>query len=153
NFITDSSNNTMGRDTKSDEFRIMDAQVDFNELEIVNITDTDDASVSVDTTFSMIPYANSTANASENTRYDVIIASDTTITFDMYRREHTTDTAAKWEKVNKTSEISIVNPPTEEWSGRSYNKDIAGITEPEYYPTLISLTTGFDYAIKLKSIN
>lgn len=157
NFITDSSNNTMGRDTKSDEFRIMDAQVDFNELEMVTITEDDKSptgvSVPVDTTFSMIPYANSTANASKNTRYDVIIASDTTITFDLYQREHTTDTAAKWEKVNKTSEISIVNPPTEKWSGRSYNKDIAGITEPENYPTLISLTTGFDYAVKLKSIN
>lgn len=157
NFITDSSNNNMGRDTKSDEFRIMDAQVDFNELEMVTITEDDKSpagvSVPVDTTFSMIPYANSTANASENTRYDVIIASDTTITFDLYQREHTTDTAAKWEKVNKTSEISIVNPPTEKWSGRSFNKDIAGITEPENYPFLISLTTGYDYAIKLKSIN
>ncbi len=76
NFITDSSNNNMGRDTKSDEFRIMDAQVDFNELETVTIT-ADGSTVPVDTTFSMIPYANSTANASDNTRYDVIIASDT----------------------------------------------------------------------------
>lgn len=156
-FITDSSNNNMGRDTKSEEFRIMDAQVDFNELEMVTITEDDKSptgtSVSVDTTFSMIPYANSTANASQNTRYDVIIASDTTISFDLYRREHTTDTAVKWEKVNKTGDISIVNPPTEKWSGRSFNKDIAGMTEPESYPFLISLTTGYDYAIKLKSIN
>ena len=157
NFITDSSNNNMGRDTKSDEFRIMDAQVDFNELETVTITQDDDSadgvSVPVDTTLSMIPYANSTANASENTRYDVIIASDTTISFNLYQREHTTDDSVKWKKVNLTDPISIVNPPTEKWSGRSYNKDIAGWTEPEDYPVLQSLTTGYDYAIELTSIN
>ena len=157
NFITDSSNNNMGRDTKSDEFRIMDAQVDFNELETVTITEDDGSAdgspVSVDTTFSMIPYANSTANASDNTRYDVIIASDTTISFNLYQREHTTDDSVKWKKVNLTDPISIVNPPTEKWSGRSYNKDIAGWTEPEDYPVLQSLTTGYDYAIELTSIN
>ena len=152
NFITDSSNNNMGRDTKSDEFRIMDAQVDFNELETVTITDSADGStVPVDTTFSMIPYANSTANASDNTRYDVIIASDTTIEFNLYRREH--NDSGKWEKVNRTDSISIVNPPAEKWSGRSYNKDIAGCTEPEKYPVLQSLKTGYDYAIELTSIN
>ncbi|MGO5095904.1 S-layer homology domain-containing protein [Agathobaculum sp. LCP25S3_E8] len=157
NFFTDSSNNNMGRDTKSDEFRIMDAQVDFNELETVTITEDDGSAdgspVSVDTTFSMIPYANSTANASDNTRYDVIIASDTTISFNLYQREHTTDDSVKWKKVNLTDPISIVNPPTEKWSGRSYNKDIAGWTEPEDYPVLQSLTTGYDYAIELTSIN
>lgn len=150
NFITDSSNNNMGRDTKSDEFRIMDAQVDFNELETVTITADGGSTVPVDTTFSMIPYANSTANASDNTRYDVIIASDTTISFNLYRREHTTVDSAKWTKVNRTS---IANPPTEKWSGRSYNKDIAGWTEPEKYPVLQSLKTGYDYAIELTSIN
>lgn len=150
NFITDSSNNNMGRDTKSDEFRIMDAQVDFNELETVTITADDGSTVPVDTTFSMIPYANSTANASDNTRYDVIIASDTTISFNLYRREH--NDSAKWTKV-KTDPISIVNPTTEKWSGRSYNKDIAGWTEPEKYPVLQSLKTGYDYAIELTSIN
>lgn len=153
NFITDSSNNNMGRDTKSDEFRIMDAQVDFNELEIVTITpDGQSQSVSVDTTFSMVPYANSTANASDNTRYDVIIASDTTISFNLYRREHTADDSGKWTQVS-SSPISIVNPPSEKWSGRSYNKDIAGITEPEHYPTLQSLIDGYEYAIELTSIN
>ena len=156
NFITDSSNNNMGRDTKSDEFRIMDAQVDFNELETVTITKDDGSPagspVSVDTTFSMIPYANSTANASDNTRYDVIIASDTTISFNLYRRKHTTDDSVKWEKVT-TAPISIVNPLTEKWSGRSYNKDIAGCTEPEDYPVLKNLTIGYDYAIELTSIN
>lgn len=152
NFITDSSNNNMGRDTKSDEFRIMDAQVDFNELETVTITADGGSTVPVDTTFSMIPYANSTANASDNTRYDVIIASDTTIRFNLYRREHTTVDSVKWEKVNQT-DIDIVNPTTEKWSGRSYNKDIAGWTEPEKYPVLQKLKTGYDYAIELTSIN
>lgn len=156
NFITDSSNNNIGRDTKSDEFRIMDAQVDFNELETVTITKNDGSpagsTVPVDTTFSMIPYANSTANASDNTRYDVIIASDTTISFNLYRREHTTDDSVKWEKVNQT-DIDIVNPPAEKWSGRSYNKDIAGCKEPKDYPVLKSLKIGYDYAIELTSIN
>lgn len=151
NFITDSSNNNMGRDTKSDEFRIMDAQVDFNELETVTIT-ADNRPVSVDTTFSMIPYANSTANASDNTRYDVIIASDTTIRFNLYRRNHTTDDSGQWEKVNRT-DIDIVNPPAKKWSGISYNKDIARCTEPEDYPVLQKLKTGYDYAIELTSIN
>lgn len=153
NFITDSSNNNMGRDTKSDEFRIMDAQVDFNELEVVTITpDGQPKPVSVDTTFSMIPYANSTESASPNTRYDLIIASDTTISFNLYRRDHKADGSGVWKQMN-SSPISIVNPPSEKWSGRSYNKDIAGITEPEQYPTLQSLIDGYEYAIELTSIN
>lgn len=161
NFITDSSNNTMGRDTKSDEFRIMDAQVDFNELETVNIQ-TKDGPVSVDATFSMIPYANSTANASDSTRYDLIIASDTTISFNLYRRVHTADASAEWEMVNKTDdgstrELSIVNPPSEEWSGISYNRDVALSQQPDDYPHLkdpLDLPlAGYDYAVKLTSIN
>lgn len=153
NYITDSSNNNMGRDTKSDEFRIMDAQVDFNELEIVTITPNGQSKpVSVDTTFSMIPYANSTQNASPNTRYDLIIASDTTISFNLYQREHKADNSGIWKQVN-TTPISIVNPPSEKWSGRSYNKDIAGITEPEQYPFLKDLIDGYEYAIELKAIN
>ena len=158
NFITDSSNNNMGRDTKSQEFRIMDAQVDFNELETVNITvddgSADGVSVAVDTTFSMIPYANSTANAAENTRYDVIIASDTTISFNLYLRPHTEDNTAKWQQIPTNEDISIVNPPTEKWSGVSYNKDIAKIIEPDSYPRLKEMPSeGYDYAIKLTSIN
>ena len=154
NFITDSSNNTMGRDTESEKFRIMDAQVDFNELETVNIQ-TKDGPVSVDATFSMIPYANSTANASDSTRYDVIIASDTTISFNLYRRIHTTDASAQWEKVSETSgELSIVNPPSENWSGKSYNKDVALAQQPNDYPYLIKMPSeGYDYAVELTSIN
>lgn len=152
NFITDSSNNNMGRDTKSDEFRIMDAQVDFNELETVSIKVDDGSSVAVDTTFSMIPYANSTENASPNTRYDLIIASDTTISFNLYRRDHKADGSGVWKQMNSTP-ISIVNPPSEKWSGRSYNKDIEIITEPEQYPFLQDLTDGYEYAIELRSIN
>ena len=150
NFITDSSNNTMGRDTKSDEFRIMDAQVDFNELQMPTIND----NISVDATFSMIPYANSTKNASASSRYDLIIASDTTITFDLYSRPHTDDASDKtgWKKVN-INEMSIVKVPDEKWSATSYNHATGNAT-PDMYPTLNSMDiNGYDFAIKLNSIN
>lgn len=154
NFITDSSNNTMPANTKSKEFRILDAQVDFTQLDIVTIND-GSKDISVDATFSMIPYAKSTESASDSTRYDLIIASDTTISFDLYERPYSADGNGTWTKSNEVvkSTISITNPPGEKWSGRSYNKDITGTTEPENYPRLIDLKTGYEYAVKLTSIN
>lgn len=159
NFITDSSNNTMGRDTKSEEFRIMDAQVDFNELEIVSITPTPpdtptppgDTQVSVDATFSMTPYAESAKKASKNTRYDLIIASDTTIAFDLYRRNYANNNTATWDLVGK--DLTISNSSSEKWSGISYNVNVDNITDISYYPRLQELDPGYEYAIKLTSVN
>lgn len=153
NFITDSSNNTMGRDTKSEEFRIMDAQVDFNELEIVSIATTDapDTQVPVDATFSMTPYAESTTMASKNTRYDLIIASDTTISFDLYRREYAENNSNTWVLVGK--DLTISNSSSEKWSGVSYNVNVKKITDISLYPELWKLDPGYEYAIKLQSIN
>lgn len=151
NFITDSSNNNMGRNTQSDTFRIMDAQVDFNELQMPTINDGKN-DIQVDATFSMIPYANSTANASDTSRYDLIIASDTTITFDLYSRPHT-DTASDKSGWTKKAEISIVKVPDEKWSATSYNHAV-GDNTPDMYPHLQAMDAkGFDYAIQLKSIN
>ena len=153
NFITDSSNNNMGRDTKSKEFRIMDAQVDFNELEIVSIVPTDapDTQVSVDATFSMTPYAESTTMASKNTRYDLIIASDTTISFDLYRRKYAENNSKTWDLVGK--DLTISNSSSEKWSGISYNVNVENITDISLYPVLWKLDPGYEYAIQLRSIN
>lgn len=149
NFITDSSNNNMPQNSKSEEFRILDAQVDFNELSIVTIND-GSSDISVDATFSMIPYADSTANASRDTCYDLIIASDTTISFDLYRRD--AGTTGNWTKVT-TTPISITNTIADnQWSGFSYNKYIASV-DPSDYPPLQNLKQGYEYAIKLQSIS
>lgn len=147
NFITDSSNNDIGRDTKSEEFRIMDAQVDFNELDT---TVKPDGQNTADTVFSMVPYAGSTANAAENTRYDLIIASDTTIAFDLYRRDYGSNDP--WGDPVGT-DLTISNSSSEEWSGLSYNTSVANILDISQYPQLQSLDPGYEYAIRLKSVN
>ena len=54
----------------------------------------------------------------------------------------------------KPHPISIVNPHYRKMvRQKATTKDIAGWTEPEDYPVLQSLTTGYDYAIELTSIN
>lgn len=147
NFITDSSNNNMPQNSKSEEFRILDAQVDFNELEMTVKPDKDDDETA-DAAFSMIPYAGSTANASDSTRYDLIIASDTTIAFDLYCREYgKTD----WDKVG--TGLTISNQGGEAWSGISYNKDVANMDDMAEYPNLQELDPGYEYAIRLTSVN
>ena len=146
NFITDSSNNYMARDTKSEQFRVMDAQVDFNELDV---TAKPNGSDTADAVFSMVPYAGSTANASDNTRYDVIIASDTAIAFDLYRRDYGSN--GKWDKVG--TDLTISSSASEKWSGFSYNVYVDEIDDIAEYPHLTSLTTGYEYAIRLTSVN
>ena len=146
NFITDSSNNDIGRDTKSEEFRIMDAQVDFNELDT---TVKPDGQNTADTVFSMVPYAGSTANAAENTRYDLIIASDTTIAFDLYRRDYGSNDP--WVAVG--TNLTISNSSSEKWSGLSYNTSVENILDISQYPQLQSLDPGYEYAIRLTSVN
>ena len=150
NFITDSSNNNMPQNSKSEEFRILDAQVDFNQLEMTVTPDKDDDKTA-DAAFSMIPYAGSTANASKSTRYDLIIASDTTIAFNLYRREYG---KKDWDKVG--TDLTISNQggaDREAWSGISYNKDVENLDDMAKYPNLQGLKPGYEYAIRLTSVN
>lgn len=146
NFITDSSNNNMPQNSKSEEFRILDAQVDFNLLEM---TVKPDGTHTADAAFSMIPYAGSTDNASDSTRYDLIIASDTTIAFDLYRREY-----GKKDWGDPVGEdLTISNQGEEAWSGISYNKDVKNLDDMADYPNLRGLDSGYEYAIQLTSVN
>lgn len=149
NFITDSSNNNMPQNSKSEEFRILDAQVDFNQLEM---TVQPDGKSTADAAFSMIPYAGSTANASKSTRYDLIIASDTTIAFDLYRRVYG---ATEWgDPVGEDLTISNQGGADREaWSGISYNKDVENLDDMAKYPNLQGLKPGYEYAIRLTSVN
>ncbi len=148
NAITDSSSNNMSRDTKSDEFRTLDAQVDFNRLNEVYM-DAPEAQT-IDASFSMVPYANSTANASDGTAYDLIIASDTTIKFKLYYRERGKEGAA-WTPAT-ASPLSITHDPNEKWTALSLNQS-QGLT-PDKYPALKTMPeAGYDYAIVLTEIN
>lgn len=152
NFITDSSNNNMPQNSKSEEFRILDAQVDFNQLEM---TVKPDGTHTADAAFSMIPYAGSTANASDSTRYDLIIASDTTIAFKLYYREaNSTDnwTCCK-DSLGNDLEIAIQHTPDEKWNGISYAYNAKGIADIDEYPRLRELVKGDEYAIVLTSVN
>lgn len=153
NYIKDSSNNLTPANTKADEFRTLDAQVDLAETTTITIPSSDvGTDVSVDTSFSMIPYANSTENASKESRYDVLIASDTTISFEVYRRKRTD--GATWSKVtNQNDGTSVFNitHTSGEWTALSLNH-AEGLTIDKYGKVTDFPSDGFEYAIKLKSI-
>ena len=153
NNITDSSNNVMPANTKSKEFRVLDAQVDFNKLQYT-AADIDRLNpAGVEASFSMIPYANSTENVPDGTKYDLLIASDTTISFKLYRRD-LSDAPAPWKLVqttNKNNEFSIIKTPKEKWTAVSLNQ-AEGI-KPADYPKLSELKSGYEYAIEFTSIN
>lgn len=164
NQIKDSSNNLMPANTKVDAFRTLDAQVDLNQATNITIPTSDitnsnlidpdlintDGTISIDTSFSMIPYANSTENASKESCYDVLIASDTTISFQVYRRERTDD--GKWELINNSgnSEITI-NHNSSSWTAASINYE-EGLKADNYNKVIDFPSSGFEYAIKLLSI-
>lgn len=152
NNVTDSSNNIMPANTYSQEFRILDAQVDFNKLQYTSDDITPLKPIGIEASFSMIPYANSTSNVAPGTKYDLIIASDTTVSFKLYRRERVD--GAAWEPVKTTTKdniLSINKRPSEKWTGVSVNR--AQGLKPTAYPLLNDLVNGFEYAIEFTSIN
>ena len=165
NYIKDSSNNLMPANTEAKEFRTLDAQIDLSQSSIITINKSDvenssiipsdsvnpDGTISVDTSFFTIPYANSTENAAEESRYDILIASDTTISFQVYRRKRTTD--AKWELINNSgnSEVKITHT-SGDWTSASVNYE-EGLKADTYNPVTKFPTEGFEFAIKLLSIN
>lgn len=158
NFITDSSSNPIGRDTKSEEFRTLDAQVDFTQLTLVSMPNPDEPTKTelIDASFSMVPYAGSTENASDGTVYDLLIASDTTITFDLYWRKRG-ESDSDWKKVSnpeKSDEpLSIFHDPNkEDWTAVSVNK-AQGLDRNEF-PLLKDMALeGYEYALVLRSVN
>lgn len=156
NQIKDSSNNLMPANTLADEFRTLDAQIDLNETTTISIPSADvgtSQDVSVDTSFSMIPYANSTQNASKEARYDVLIASDTTISFEVYRRER--KSGSKWEVVKNSKDNNTtfsITHTSGDWTALSLNY-AEGLTSDTYKHVVDFPEEGFEYAIKLKSIN
>ncbi len=153
NNITDSSNNVMPANTKSKEFRVLDAQVDFNKLQYT-AADIDKLNpAGVEASFSMIPYANSTENVPDGTKYDLLIASDTTISFKLYRRDLSAENPA-WEVVTDKKgpvEFTINKTPAEKWTAASLNR--AKGLEPTDYPQLNQLVKGYEYAVEFTSIN
>lgn len=153
NFITDSSSNNMGRDTQVESFRVLDAQVDFNQLDQVQI-EADSKTVSVDATFSMIPYAGTTQNASKDAYYDLIIAANTTIGFNLYEREGPNGAWTQVKDFNSSTPVtfSISYPPEYEWTGASYNQTTG--RDMNHYPSLKDIPLeGYEYAIDITSIN
>lgn len=148
NYITDSSSNNMARNTLSPEFRVLDAQIDFNELAFYSGT-VGGQNTKFDKTFSMIPYGESTKNASPTTCYDLLITADTTIVFTLYQRDHAEGIDAPWSKVSN-KDFSITKSSSQQWVAVSLNR-ILGL-EPDQYPTVPSIASK-DYAIVIKSIN
>ena len=154
NNITDSSNNVLPANTKSQEFRVLDAQVDFNKLQYT-AADVDGFNpAGIEASFSMVPYANSTENVPDGTKYDLLIASDTTISFKLYRRDLSAEKPA-WEIVTDTVgtpvEFTINKTPDEKWTAASLNR--AEGLEPTDYPQLNQLVQGYEYAVEFTSIN
>lgn len=153
NYISDASNNNMPRNTEVDEFKTLDAQINLSDPAIVEI-DVSGSPVDVDATFSAIPFANSTANASESSYYDILIGSDTTISFELYCRN--LDEGLNWKQVtNKdgTTEFELYHTSdTDEWTALNLN-GILGLERNQYEQVIKFPEKGFDFAIKLISIN
>lgn len=155
NYITDSSNNNMGQNIKVDKFTVLNAQIDVNPISINTVPD---ATRAVDTSFSMIPYANSTASAADGICYDIIITSDISIKFDLYRRERTGSAMPDNDGWEKLTNCSITYEKDYNWSGVSLNRSL-GLTIDKY-PTLKTSkddpksfpANGYEFAIVLTEI-
>lgn len=172
NYITDSSNNNMGQNIKVNKFTVLNAQININKLAVTTVPDDDpkpdtsyaqNGEVKANAAFSMIPYANSTASAADGITYDILIASDTSIEFEIYRRIRTdgTEQTGSWEKLkNKTTSVfKITNDAkNNKWTALSLN-DVQGIDTGNYPqlnkedPKTGFNPAGYDYAISIRSID
>lgn len=172
NYITDSSNNNMGQNIKVNKFTVLNAQININKLAVTTVPDDDpkpdtsyaqNGEVKANAAFSMIPYANSTASAADGITYDILIASDTSIEFEIYRRIRTdgTEQTGSWEKLkNKTTSVfKITNDAkNNKWTALSLN-DAQGIDTGNYPqlnkedPKTGFNPAGYDYAISIRSID
>lgn len=159
NNVTDSSLNLMPENTPSKEFRILDAQVNFYDLGEVTLDASNPVENNIiDAAFSMVPYGSSVEESPDDTYYDLIIGSDTSITFELYRRKYN-DTDKTWTKT-VTADGSGIFPITYspgtpsapiDWYAASYNRTVYG-TDNNQYPKLRSIEKGYEYAIHIVSI-
>ena len=174
NYITDSSNNNMGQNIKVDEFTVLNAQINISKLPVTAVPDSDpkpdasyaeDGNVKANAAFSMIPYANSTASAADGITYDILVASDTSIEFEIYRRVRVdgTEQTGTWTKLSnpktKNSVFKITNDSkNNKWTALSLN-DAQGIDTGDYPqlnkqdPQTGFNPAGYDYAISIRSID
>lgn len=153
NYITDASNNNMPRNTEVDEFRTLDAQINLTQLADVSIeypSSTD--SLPIDVIFSSIPFANSTANASPESYYDIIFASDTNISFELYRNDGSGWKQVKSKTDNGLFTISHTVDANRKWTALSLNS-MEGLNATEYKKVIKFPENGFEFAVILKSIN
>lgn len=153
NYVTDASNNNMPRNTEVDEFRTLDAQINLTQLADVSIeypSSTD--SLPIDVIFSSIPFANSTANASPESYYDIIFASDTNISFELYRNDGSGWAQVKSKTGNGLFTISHTVDANRKWTALSLNS-MEGLNATEYKKVINFPENGFEFAVILKSIN
>nr|WP_297178777.1 S-layer homology domain-containing protein [uncultured Agathobaculum sp.] len=159
NNVTDSSLNLMPSNTPSESFRILDAQVNFYDLGEVTLglpSPSNPSDNIIDAAFSMVPYGSSVDEAPNDTYYDLIIGSDKSITFELYRREY--NGADKTWKKTETADPSDIfsisygtNTPPYDWCAVSYNRTVYG-TDNNQYPQLNTIDSGYEYAIHIVSI-
>ena len=153
NYITDASNNNMPRNTEVDEFRTLDAQINLTQLADVSIEyPSSTNSLPIDVIFSSIPFANSTANASPESYYDIIFASDTNISFELYRNDGSGWTQVKSKNGNSLFTISHTVDANRKWTALSLNS-MEGLNATEYKKVINFPENGFEFAVILKSIN
>jgi len=94
----------------------------------------------------------SASNADPSIDYDVIIWSDTTITFDLYRRKRADANIASGDWGTPTEITIFVDNEAQNYVGKSVSKELS-LLQNNRFPMLNQFKDTYDYAIKIKKIN
>lgn len=141
---TSSSKNLMGV-TSLSRFTTISAQVALAKLNVTSAT-VDGSETTVDISFSLTPV--STSKVASDIDWDMLLWSDSSVSFELYRRTRTGSTVSAWEKVGGETSITTTSST---YVGRSLGKDFENLTA---FPSLNSFAenTIYEYAVHFTAL-
>lgn len=150
---TSQTQNVMGQ-TKLPEFETIFAQINLSSVNIaeINVQGEPDP-VAVHAVWQMDPV--STERVEDSMDWDMLIWTDSTLAFNLYRREGTDST---WEKLNKDGEPVYIrrNDTTQGNLGVSLTRDFLqkGVTSPEFEQlNTLKESVDYQYAMEFVAVN
>ncbi len=146
---TSANKNLMGV-TKLDDFTTVFAQVDLGDLNVTEI-ECGGKTIRADAVFSLTPNATSSSDADIN--WDMIVWSDVSIKFDLYRRVvNTAGTATDWVKCQSEGEVVIPSGYKDKYIGQSlqFQLDEGGMNSK--ITELKDDGTVYEYAVHIKEL-
>lgn len=147
--LRDSSNNMMGQNYAAPKFQTVYAQVRLTKTGYTNGTLEGGADSPFDITFSVQPVLETTQKMAEPIKYDLVFASDTSVSFDLYRKD-TSAGATTWKLAKSGINISY-SPDNKPWLALTLNH-IMGL-QPAAYTSVRSIPEMTDYAIRFTKVN